>query len=461
MTSNDAPLMLSVSGLRGLVGKTITAEVAALYGAAFGSHLRSKKNRPRVVLARDSRPSGEAFLSAVAAGLASTGCDVIDLGIAMTPTAGVMVQHHKADGGMVCTASHNPIEWNGLKCLDGDGVAPPPDEAKEIVRRFKERDLKLAGPTEFGRIERDTGADATHVAKVLALVDVAAIRAANLKVVVDSVNGAGCNAARMLLEKLGVGVTHLNGEPTGLFAHTPEPTQANLTDLAAATAKGGFACGFAQDPDADRLAVVDEAGRYIGEEYTLALCALRILQREGKATMAANLSTSRMIDGVAAKFAGSKVLRTAVGEANVVAAMKSAGSTIGGEGNGGVIWPKVCWVRDSLSGMALVLELLATQKRALSVIAAEIPRFAMVKRKLELGAIGGAAAVAPALAKVKAAFAGERMDECDGIRIDLAEGWVHLRASNTEPIIRLISEAANDAAANALADRVAKAAGLP
>jgi phosphomannomutase len=150
-----------------------------------------------------------------------------------------------------------------------------------------------------------------------------------------------------------------------------------------------------------------------------------------------------------------------VGEANVVAAMKSAGSTIGGEGNGGVIWPKVCWVRDSLSGMALVLELLATQKRALSVIAAEIPRFAMVKRKLELGAIGGAAAVAPALAKVKAAFAGEPMDECDGIRIDLAEGWVHLRASNTEPIIRLISEAANDAAANALADRVAKAAGLP
>ena len=189
MTSNDAPLMLSVSGLRGLVGKTITAEVAALYGAAFGSHLRSKKNRPRVVLARDSRPSGEAFLSAVAAGLASTGCDVIDLGIAMTPTAGVMVQHHKADGGMVCTASHNPIEWNGLKCLDGDGVAPPPDEAKEIVRRFQQRDLKLAGPTEFGHIRRDTSADATHVAKVLALVDIAAIRAANLLMNNDA-NGA-------------------------------------------------------------------------------------------------------------------------------------------------------------------------------------------------------------------------------------------------------------------------------
>ena len=457
---SDAPLMLSVSGLRGFVGKTITAEVAALYGSAFGSHLRATRARPKVVLARDSRPSGEAFLSAVAAGLASTGCDVIDLGIAMTPTAGVMVQHHKADGGMVCTASHNPIEWNGLKCLDSDGVAPPPAEAKEIVRRFEQRDLKLAGPTEFGRIQRDASADETHVAKVLALVDAKAIAAAKLKVVVDSVNGAGCRAARMLLERLGVGVTHLNGEPTGLFAHTPEPTQANLTDLAAATAKGGFACGFAQDPDADRLAIVDEAGRYIGEEYTLALCALRVLEREGKATMAANLSTSRMIDGVAAKFPGSTVLRTAVGEANVVAAMKPAGSPIGGEGNGGVIWPKVCWVRDSLSGMALVLELIATRGRALSAIAAEIPRYSMVKRKLELGAIGGSAAVAPALAKVKAAFANERIDACDGVRIDLADGWVHLRASNTEPIIRLISEAESDAQANALADRVARAAGI-
>ena len=208
---SDAPLMLSVSGLRGFVGKTITAEVAALYGSAFGSHLRATRERPKVVLARDSRPSGEAFLSAVAAGLASTGCDVIDLGIAMTPTAGVMVQHHKADGGMVCTASHNPIEWNGLKCLDSDGVAPPPAEAQEIVRRFQQRDLRLAGPTAFGRIQRDASADETHVAKVLALLDEAAIQAANLKVVVDSVNGAGCRAARMLLEKLGVGVTHLNG----------------------------------------------------------------------------------------------------------------------------------------------------------------------------------------------------------------------------------------------------------
>jgi len=461
MANNDAPLMLSISGLRGVVGDTITAEVAALYGAAFGSHLRSRIDRPRVVIARDSRPSGEAFLAAVAAGLASTGCDVIDLGVAMTPTVGVMVIHHRADGGMVCTASHNPIQWNGLKCLDGDGVAPPPAEAAEIVRRFRERDLLLAGPTAFGKITRDESGDPTHVERVVGLVDVQAIRAANLRVVVDSVNGAGCRPARMLLETLGVEFVHINGEPTGVFAHTPEPTQANLVDLCTAAAKGGFACGFAQDPDADRLAIVDESGRYIGEEYTLALAALRVLQREGAGMLATNLSTSRMIDGVAKKFPGSRVVRTAVGEANVVAALKPAHGLCGGEGNGGVIWPRVCWVRDSLSGMALVLELLATQKCSLSSLVKQLPRCAMVKRTLKLNAIGGMVALPPAFAKVRATFVGERLDETDGIRIDFAEGWVHLRASNTEPIIRLIAEGDDDRAANALADRVANAAGLP
>lgn len=438
----------------------MTDEVARRYGRAFGQHLCSTVKSPRVVVARDSRPSGEAFLAATAAGLTETGCRVIDLGIAMTPTAGVMVLHHRADGGMVCTASHNPIEWNGLKCLNSDGVAPPPNEAAEIVQRFQRGEAKAAKPIEADLYERDTSADERHASLVASLVDVKAIRGAHLHVVIDSVNGAGCNGAKLLMQKLGVALTHLYGEPTGQFPHTPEPTRDNLIELAATTARGGFACGFAQDPDADRLALVDETGRYIGEEYTLALAAFRVLQREGRGVLATNLSTSRMIDRVASQFPHSRVLRTPVGEAHVVAALKAAGGVLGGEGNGGVIWPRVCWVRDSLSGMALTLELIATQKQSLSKLVAMIPRFFMVKRKLDLAAIGGAAAVAPALDRVRKAFAGERIDTSDGVRIDLSQGWVHLRASNTEPIIRLIAEADDDPCANELADRVAKAAGL-
>ncbi|HRP62690.1 MAG TPA: hypothetical protein PK400_05295, partial [Phycisphaerales bacterium] len=238
----------------------------------------------------------------------------------------------------------------------------------------------------------------------------------------------------------------------------------------------GALCGFAQDPDADRLAIVDENGRYIGEEYTLALAARRVLQRDtstdqhvnmskggaDEIVLAANLSTSRMIDDVAAKFGGSgaRVLRTAVGEANVVEAMKPSGAIIGGEGNGGVILPGVCWVRDSLAAMALVLELLAAERKPLSAIVDEMPRYAMVKHKMDLSAIGGREAVEPALARVKQAFAGKRINDADGVRIDVVAGWVHLRPSNTEPIIRLIAEAKSDAEAWSLARSVADASGL-
>jgi phosphomannomutase len=299
------------------------------------------------------------------------------------------------------------------------------------------------------------------VDRVLANVDVAAIRARKFAVVLDSVNGSGCVGGRMLLEELGCRVEHIYGEPTGVFGHVPEPLVENLVDLANATrAAKGAACGFAQDPDADRLAIVDETGRFIGEECTLVLAALRMLQRTGGGALAANLSTSRMIDDVAARFAGSRVVRTAVGEANVVAGLRPANGILGGEGNGGVIFPPVCWVRDSLSAMALVLELLAHEGKPLSQLVAALPRYAMVKRKMELAAVGGMAAVAPALGKVKAAFAAERISDVDGVRIDFADGWVHLRASNTEPIVRVIAEAPDAARANALCDACKRAAGI-
>ncbi len=464
LPASDAPLMLSVSGARGIVGKTMTPVVAATFAGAFGSHVRTlvAGRRPRLVVARDGRFGGESIARAVQGSLAATGCDVIDIGVAMTPTVGLMIRELGADGGMAVTASHNPIEWNGLKCLDGDGLAPPKTVADAIIARFKASDILFAEPLEIGAITADTTSVRRHVDRVLAVTGAAdRVRARKLHVVLDSVNASGCEGGRLMLDALGCGVTHIFGEMTGIFGHTPEPTETNLVELAQTVrATAGAACGFAQDPDADRLAIVDETGRYIGEEYTLVLAALRMLELRGPFTLAANLSTSRMIDDIAARFAGATVLRTAVGEANVVGALKPAGGLLGGEGNGGVIVPEVCWVRDSLSAMALVLDLLASRREPLSAIVDALPRYAILKTKLDLAAIGGLAAVAPALAKLKSAFADERVSDVDGVRIDFADGWVHLRASNTEPIARIIAEAPTRERAEELITRCARAAGL-
>ncbi len=456
--------MLSVSGARGIVGRTMTPETAAAYAAAFGSYLKgvSGNDAPLVVLGRDGRASGESLALAAAGGLMAVGCRVCDIGVATTPTVGVMIGEQKADGGLAITASHNPIEWNGIKCLDGSGLAPPPHTASEIVERFKARRIDWAPPTHVGQMQRLETAAHIHVRRVLRHVDVAAIKAKRFTVVLDSVNASGCVAGRMLLDELGCRVTHLFGECTGVFGHTPEPLAQNLVALSGAVATTpGAAVGFAQDPDADRLALTDETGAYIGEEFTLVLCALRVLQRTGGGVLATNLSTSRMIDDVAARFQGSSVLRSAVGEANVVGALRPAQGVLGGEGNGGVIFPQVCWVRDSLSAMALVLELLAHEGKPLSAIVASLPRYAMVKHKLDLASVGGEAAVAPALNRVRAAFKNERVTDVDGVRVDFVGGWVHLRASNTEPIMRIIAEAPTADQAMALVKQCAHAAGLP
>lgn len=464
--------MLSVSGARGIVGKTMTPVVAATFAGAFGSHIRTLvgERRPRLVVARDGRFGGESLARAVQGALAATGADVIDLGVAMTPTVGLMIRALGADGGMAITASHNPIEWNGLKCLDGDGLAPPKSVADAIIARFKGAAIDFAKPLDIGTITTDTSANERHVARVLEVLGgasgaAARIRARGLSVVLDSVNASGCIGGRMLLEALGCHVTHIYGEPTGIFGHTPEPTAENLTELATKVRTlrehgQTVACGFAQDPDADRLAIVDENGRYIGEEYTLVLAAQRMLELRGPFALAANLSTSRMIDDVAAKFAGAKVLRTAVGEANVVGALKPAGGLLGGEGNGGVILPEVCWVRDSLSAMALVLDLVASRQEPLSQIVDALPRYAIEKTKVDLAAIGGLPAVAGALTKLKTVFAHERINDSDGVRVDFADGWVHLRASNTEPIARVIAEAPTRERAQELIALCARAAGI-
>ncbi len=460
---SDAPLMLSISGARGIVGAPITPETAARYAAAFGSMLRETitDRPPKLVVGHDGRRSGGALSAAAIAGLAGVGCEVTSLGVTTTPTVGVMIKGLGCDGGINVTASHNPIEWNGIKCLDSNGLAPPAPIANRIIERFRANRVDWVEGAACGPVDHREDAADRHVEAVLDLVDVDAIKARGFQVVLDSVAASGCVAGRRLLEALGCRVNHLHGEPTGIFPHTPEPTEANLTELAAATRDDTAAVvGFAQDPDADRLAIVDENGRYIGEEYTLVLAALRMMQRRGGGPVAANLSTSRMIDDVCAGFEGASVVRTAVGEANVVQGIRDSGGAIGGEGNGGVIVPEVCFIRDSLSAMALVLELLATDGRPLSTIVGGMPKYAMIKRKWDLSAVGGSDAVPAILEKVRHHWSDARVDDADGVRVDIDDSWVHVRPSNTEPIIRLIAEAPTLDAVNAIADEAARAAGI-
>ncbi|MFP4224809.1 MAG: phosphoglucosamine mutase [Phycisphaeraceae bacterium] len=453
---SPSPLMLSISGVRGVIGGSLTPDVASRYAAAFGSWLKMKlagDTAPHVVIGRDSRPSGEMIESAAVAGLLAVGCRVTRIGIATTPGVAIMVDELGGDGGMVVTASHNPIIWNGLKALRSDGVAPPADEANEIIRRFRESDIDWTDVHAMQEIERSEELPRIHRDRILRHLDVAAIREAKLKIVLDSVCGAGGEETRALLDELGVELVHLHGEPTGQFPHEPEPTAENLVSLSDEVPRHAAAIGFAQDPDADRLAVVDERGRYIGEEYTLALCAKHVLSGGQKAV--ANLSTSRMLDDIAGAV-GAEVVRTPVGEANVAAAMKADGAAIGGEGNGGVIWPEVGLVRDSLVGIAILLEMLAKRKQPLSVIAGEIPAYAIVKEKVP----ASEALIAQLGPKMTEAFADQRIDTQDGVRVDWADRWVHVRPSNTEPIVRLIAEARDAEQAKAIIAEVRGALGL-
>lgn len=467
---SEAPLMVSVSGLRGWIGQSLTPAVAADFACCFGAWLHTHRrpvtgpttqSPPHVVIGRDSRPSGSMVESAAVAGLLATGCRVTTLGIATTPAVALMVDELQADGGMVVTASHNPIMWNGLKCLRYDGVAPPAEQAQEIITRFRQHQWSCAPVETLQTAVMSDQAGTVHLQRILPHIDVAAIRKARvggrpLKVVLDSVCGAGGPSTATLLTELGVQVIHLHAETSGLFPHSPEPTRENLVGLAEAVKRQQADLGFAQDPDADRLALVDELGRYIGEEYTLALAVLHVLtklsdQARGT-TLAANLSTSRMIDDIAARL-GATVLRTPVGEAHVAAAMRQHGCVFGGEGNGGVLWPRVGLVRDSLAGIALVLEMLALRGQPLSQIMRDIPAYAIVKDKMEVST----AVLERMPAVMKEVFAGQKVDVQDGVRVDWPDRWVHVRPSNTEPIIRLIAEARNDKDARALIAQVRQA----
>ena len=459
---NDAPLMLSISGARGIVGVSMTPEVAHRLAAIWGAYLASTVTEtPRVILGRDSRPSGPALSEAAARGLSDAGCEVIRLGIVTTPTVGVMIGAARAAGGVMITASHNPSPWNGLKLLDGQGTAPPADVSKGIIDQFQSQSPAPNTENELG-IHDESRAEDTHLAKVLGQIEPQPIQACGFRVVLDSVNGAGGSIGSSLLERLGCDVVRLNYEPTGDFSHPPEPREENLGELCKVVPEAAAQVGFAQDPDADRLAIVDETGRYIGEEYTLVLAALSWLQRYPGVPIVTNLSTSRMIDDVAMRF-GSTVFRSPVGEANVAEVMRLQGSTIGGEGNGGVMIPAVTWVRDSLTAMALVLELLAREQCTLSAIVDGLSKYAMIKQAIELTGSDARTRLLKGIEDLTAHYEGQsgaRIQTSDGVRVDLSGGWLHLRPSNTEPIARLIVEAVDAASAEALAAEARGIAGL-
>jgi phosphomannomutase len=435
---DTSKLMVSVSGVRGRVGDGLTPEVIARFAAAFGAYARQRGPGKTVVLGRDSRLSGAMFARAATAALQSVGCDVVDVGIAPTPSVQLAVEDLRAAGGLAVTASHNPIEWNALKFIGPTGMFLDAAEGAEM-RAFLDGEIPRAGVMELGGWSEDGGAVDRHLQRILSLpfLDVEKVRAMRLHVALDCVRGAGGPIFTRLLEALGCTVEAINLEADGRFPREPEPVAENLGELEALVARTGAAIGLATDPDVDRLSLVSEQGKAIGEDYTLALAsALVLLRRPGP--LVTNLSTSRLMDDVATA-AGVPLYRAAVGEINVARRMQAEDATIGGEGNGGVILPDVHLTRDAPVAAALVLQLLVETGKPLSQLAAAIGRYEIVKEKLPrpsqpLDAVYDA---------LTARFPEATADRQDGLRLDWPErrAWAHLRPSGTEPIVRIICEA--------------------
>jgi len=436
--SNDG-LMIGVSGIRGRVGEALTPEVVARYAAGFGAWASRRDGSRRIVVGRDSRVSGPMFHRVVLSALQSVGCDVIDIGLTTTPTCQLAVEHHHAGGGLMISASHNPIEWNALKCIGPTGLFLENSEGVEM-RALIETGIPRATWDKLGTIEQDTGAIERHIARVLAIpyVDVEGIRRRQFHVALDCVRGAGSVIMPALLERLGCRVTAINLEADGRFPRPPEPVPENLGELERVVLESGAVVGFAVDPDVDRLALVSDAGKAIGEDFTLALAA-RLVLRHRKGSVVTNLSTSRLIEDVATA-ANVRVVRAPVGEVNVAVRMRDDGAPIGGEGNGGVILSEVHLGRDAPIGAALVLQLLHEDNQSLSQIVSELPRYVIVKDKLDRPK----ASLDTVYEALRTAFPTAEADTQDGLRLSWPDRWVHVRPSGTEPIVRVIAEAPSD-----------------
>ena len=439
------PLQVSISGIRGVIGDGLDAVTVARWAAAYGAWLPAGP----VVVGRDSRVTGPMVFDAVAAALASTGHDVWDIGIATTPTTEVAVQESEAVGGIIITASHNPAQWNALKFLQGNGLFLTAAQNREVRQKYEDGTGHVAWDR-VGAVSVRTGADDRHLDAIgdLPWLDVDRIRAANLHAVVDAVEGAGGSIVPRLLERLGVRCTPLHCGMSGRFPHDPEPTPGHLKELAAGVRATGADLGLAVDPDVDRLALVDGAGRALSEEYTLAL-AMDFLLARTPGPVAVNLSTTGLIEKVADRH-GCRTFRTPVGEANVVEAILAEECVLGGEGNGGVIYPAVHAGRDALVGIAMICQSLAETGRSLADLADALPPVVMVKTKVAADALPAGDDLAAALRRLGP---GE-IDDRDGLKWVGAGGWVHVRPSNTEPVVRIIAEAQDEAAAVEMINKV-------
>lgn len=440
-------LMVSVSGVRGRVGGGLTPEVVARFAAGFGAWARERAGggTPTIVLGRDSRVSGPMFHRVVLSALESVGCNITDVGMAPTPTIQLAVEYHHAAGGLAITASHNPIEWNALKFIAPSGLFLDAAESKAMLS-VVDGEIPRVTWDKLGAVTDDAAAIARHINLVLGIpfIDVDGIRRRQFHVALDCVRGAGGAFMPKLLQQFGCRVSAINLETDGRFPRAPEPVAENLGELEELVRSSGAAIGFAVDPDVDRLALVSDKGHAIGEDYTLALAA-KVALRHREGPVVTNLSTSRIVDDIASEQ-NRPVIRTPVGEINVATRMRSEGAAIGGEGNGGVILSELHLGRDAPLGVALILQLLNEEGRPLSAIVDSYPHYSIVKDKLNRPP-GSLDAVYQSLTQ---AFPDAQVDTQDGLRLNWADRWVHVRPSGTEPIVRVIAEAPSEAEARVL-----------
>jgi len=428
----SVPLIISASGVRGVVGEGLTPGIVADLASAFGEMVKGD-----ILVGYDTRTSNEMFKYAVFSGLLSVGCRVVDLGICPTPSLQLMVKETEADGGIAITGSHNPPEWNALKFVRKDGLFLFPEEGEKLISIYKKGFFKRVSWNSLGKVYKDSSAISRHIDKIMKMVDVETIRKKRFKVVIDACNGAGAVISPFLLEKLGCEVIRINCETDRVFPHLPEPVPANLGELCEKVKQTGADIGFAHDADADRLALVSNGGQALSEEYTLLVATRGVLQKS-RGVVVTNICTSAAIDEIAAEF-GCVVKRTRVGDIYVSRCMRDCKAVIGGEGNGGVIFPPMNYARDGITAIALILDFLARENIPVSSVIDSLPSFFMYKKKISNSGIDFNGLKDRLISE----FDSSQLNFLDGIKVWLEKGWVHIRASGTEPVIRIISEAKN------------------
>jgi phosphoglucosamine mutase len=443
-------LKISISGVRGVVGQSLTPKLLTRFAQAFGTHTGSGT----IVIGRDPRTSGEMVKHAVIAGLLSTGSRVIDIGVCPVPTVQLQVRQRRAQGGIAITASHNPAEWNALKFIGSNGLFLDSGQARELLDIYHQGEYTKVGGADLRTVEEVEGATDLHIKAILDALGPLPQTEKKLRVVLDSCNGAGSLVGPQLIEALGAEVIPINVTPDGSFPRPAEPVPENLGELCRAVKHHQADVGFAQDMDADRLAIVSDRGEPIGEDYTLVLAILHVLGRE-KGPVVANLSTTSAVADIAKRF-DCPVFLTKIGEVNVTDGMQQHGAVIGGEGNGGVIYPRINFCRDSLVAIALVLHLLAESRKSVTELLEDIPRYVVVKEKFTCASDR----IPAVLRMVRQEFAQFPLDTRDGVKVNMPDGWLLVRGSNTEPIIRVVAEAKSEERAKAIVSDAMKRLGF-